>query len=128
MLWLLLCAMLVLSPLLMMGALYWTIRQSERANTNRSPVERELSTAIEAAPAARAAASRQVELNGETVGLEAQFLVAPRRAIREAEERLRARGAALSEATVGPDASALVLRLAFEDLMRRLEATARARR
>ena len=107
--WLLFCALVMLSPVIMFVLLEVARRRYGSASRVSQPTP----------PMAKKVRQHTVpDLRVSTAALEAQFLLSPRAAIREAEEQLKltaGNGAELDEA------SPKHLRLTFEDLMRQLE-------
>ena len=121
MLWYLFCSLLVLSPVFLIALLYFSVRYGDRLEARR------IATGTRQDPQPQVEATSSGDLRATVAGLEAQFLLAPGRAIREAEERLRlprhAEEGIAESRSLTPDK----LRLAFEDLIRRIEQTERTR-
>ncbi|HEX5140378.1 MAG TPA: hypothetical protein VFX19_05520 [Dehalococcoidia bacterium] len=103
--WLLLCLFIVLSPVWLFLILDVLRKRRERIRpAPRFPSETRPRPAI---------------IKAEATVLEAQFLVAPKTAIREAEELLHRRGQPYREMV--PPTSPSDLRLSFEELMRTVQ-------
>ena len=123
MLWLVLCALIVLSPVILF--LLLDIARNRYPSTGKvtsvlQPHRR--APAIARRPDKADGREKPPQLRASSAALEAQFLLAPQLAIREAEENLLLSGnSRRSRAVAESGDSSRALRLAFEDLIREVE-------